>query len=800
MDSPPRRCLAISVLAVLLGLSVFCAAPARAQAPLPPSLTLDARFAPPQGIARDDLGGSATDIPSAIAVDGQRIYTVGEVRDSAGDSNLGIVARGPDGLYDTGFSGDGKLVLPIAAGTGKDVATDVVVLPDHRLRILASTDVDSSTSTSIDVAIVGLNPDGGFDTTFGAAGSGRVVFPAAAATGVDTPTRLDVGPDGRLAVTGAASDGSKEDLFVSLREANGAPVAGFGTNGVRVVNRAVGALNDRGVDVEFRPGGGIVALVQVETNPDSAINDYVTVLHAFDDTGADDGRFGAGGDLVLPVGQPDTVPGGLLAYGGMLWVSGATHVGSDTDAFVARLDPYGGGFESRRFDMRGTAIDPATLVVSSGSDLDVVASETPTLVVTGSINYNGRPYWAAGAFNAIDGPLAQAGYGDLLIPTDEYGAIVGLAPSPDGWAAIAGSLVDTSSNFDTSFGTARLLLDADKQCDVAVDAVEPLEITVAGPSAPVTLRVTNAGSRVCTGTVSVPAPYALEGGPVVLGPIGPKATATTSGLRLAYRGPRRRDDVVEFRASAPGDAKPENDTRPVKVLFSYCELLLRTVGRAPVAPTEGARRYELSVHNAGTTACRGVHVGVTEGGKLAGRQDRFTLAANRSASVDVRAAVASGARPGGRAKLTFRAYASGDAVPGNESATLTARLVGVGDSDVRGASARGFHGTARGGTGNRSRSLLRLRRVEVAVQRLGRDCRWLAGASGTLRRVRPATGGKCARRIWSRAGGTRNWRLSLRRALPPGSYVLYSRAVTGAGFREASFSARDRNRLTFHVP
>ncbi len=223
----------------------------------------------------------------------------------------------------------------------------------------------------------------------------------------------------------------------------------------------------------------------------------------------------------------------------------------------------------------------------------------------------------------------------------------------------------------------------------------------------------------CAGTVSAPAPYALEGGPVALGQIGPGATAATSGLRLAYRGPRRRDDVVEFRASAPGDVNAKNDTRPVRVRYSYCDLALRTVGRAPVAPTEGSRRYELDVRNDGTTPCEGVHVDVTGGGRPAGRQDRFGLGANRSAAVPVRAVVARGGRPGGQAKLTFRAIANGDVAPENDSVTVAARLVGVGDSDVHGASARGFHGTARGGSGSRSRSLrgLRARRAGGSAAR-----------------------------------------------------------------------------------
>ena len=139
------------------------------------------------------------------------------------------------------------------------------------------------------------------------------MFPAGPAN--DVPSRIIAGPDGRLAIVGSRSNGSRDDLFVSLREADGSPVSGFGTNGVRVLDRGgtVSGVSmvDRGVDVEFR-NGGLLALVLVETDPGSGFN-YVAALHAFDATGADDPTFSDDGDLVLAVGEPDTVPGGLVA-------------------------------------------------------------------------------------------------------------------------------------------------------------------------------------------------------------------------------------------------------------------------------------------------------------------------------------------------------------------------------------------------------------------------------------------------------------------------------------------------------
>ena len=578
-----------------------------------------------------------------------------------------------------------------------------------------------------------------------------------------------LGAGGRLAVTGAARNTSgREDVFVSLREPDGSPVAGFGTGGVRVLDAAGNALlNDRGVDVEFRPGGGLLVLAQVETNLADSINDYQAVLRGFSEvTGADDAAFNGTGSLVIPAGQPDTVPGGLMVYQGRIWASGATKVGTDTDAFIARLNPDGSGVETRRYDMRGTAIDSGQLVVSSGSDLDVVPGIVPTLIVTGSINYNSRPYWAAAAFNNLDGPLAAAGFGDFLLPTDEYGAIVGVAASPDGWAAIAGSLVDINASFDTSFGTARLLVDADKACDLALDVVAPLEMTMpASGVAPVALRVTNGGTKTCTGGLSVPAPYALEGGATAF-ELPPGAVATTAGVRLRYSGPRRRDDQLTLRVSGAGDTNAENDVRSLKVLFSYCDVALEAARGTPRAPTEGPRRYELSVRNLGTTTCRGVRIAVARGGALAGASERFNLLAGRSATVDVRAVVAAGGRAGRRAAITFRVLAGADvtlrAARANDLLTLRPKLVGVGDSDVRKWGARGFRGSARGGKGVKDERLLRLRAVEVAVQRAGPGCRSLAGASGRLRKA--GSGRACAQGVAEGEGPARLAALAARRA------------------------------------
>jgi hypothetical protein len=72
----------------------------------------------------------------------------------------------------------------------------------------------------------------------------------------------------------------------------------------------------------------------------------------------------------------------------------------------------------------------------------------------------------------------------------------------------------------------------------------------------------------------------------------------------------------------------------------------------------------------------------------------------------------------------------------------------------------------------------RVARVEVAISRAaGRRCRF-AAATGKLGKAR-----SCSKPLWLRAKGTTSFSLSLKRALPRGSYTIQVRAVDAAGNR-----------------
>jgi len=124
----------------------------------------------------------------------------------------------------------------------------------------------------------------------------------------------------------------------------------------------------------------------------------------------------------------------------------------------------------------------------------------------------------------------------------------------------------------------------------------------------------------------------------------------------------------------------------------------------------------------------------------------------------------------------------------------TSRIVGLAAS-VRARKLKRFHGTARDADDG-------VKRVDVAlVQLLGgaraarKSCRALT-SSGRLKRVAPVRG-RCRPSIYLRAKGATKWSFTLRRRLPRGRYVLYSRATDKAGQRESGF--KHGNRRAFRV-
>jgi len=70
------------------------------------------------------------------------------------------------------------------------------------------------------------------------------------------------------------------------------------------------------------------------------------------------------------------------------------------------------------------------------------------------------------------------------------------------------------------------------------------------------------------------------------------------------------------------------------------------------------------------------------------------------------------------------------------------------------------------------------------------------GSSLRHARIRPRG---LRRPTWLRATGFSHWAYALKKRLPPGKYVIYSRATGANGLSESNFTAADKNRVQFTV-
>jgi uncharacterized delta-60 repeat protein len=111
---------------------------------------------------------------------------------------------------------------------------------------------------------------------------------------------------------------------------------------------------------------------------------------------------------------------------------------------------------------------------------------------------------------------------------------------------------------------------------------------------------------------------------------------------------------------------------------------------------------------------------------------------------------------------------------------------------VLAAKLKKFSGTAADGDGDG------LQKVQIAViKKVGKRCFAMKNAKGKFKRVK-AKGKQCPQR-WLAAKGKAKWSFKLKRELAPGRYIVYARAVDGAGLAETRFSRKLRNRYAFRV-
>lgn len=117
---------------------------------------------------------------------------------------------------------------------------------------------------------------------------------------------------------------------------------------------------------------------------------------------------------------------------------------------------------------------------------------------------------------------------------------------------------------------------------------------------------------------------------------------------------------------------------------------------------------------------------------------------------------------------------------------------------LQAAKLTGFSGTAADPDGS-TIAKVQIALVQASTAKAGSaaTCLELKNAKGQFKTVK-AKRGNCPL-LWLQAKGTAKWSFKLKTVLPPGRYVVYSRAVEASGLAEETFSRAAGNRFAFRL-
>jgi uncharacterized delta-60 repeat protein len=194
--------------------------------------SLDTSFSS-DGIATVSLGSAYDSARSVTVTADDKTLVAGFYYGSSGQTTLGIARFNNDGSLDTGFDGDGKLLVGDRVFVDADLSTiRVTALADGKFLVGATVGY----SDGFQATLYRYNSDGTLDSTFGTAGKQRLNINNLAYLYLND---LQVTGDGKIVLGVSANQGTPSapnfDFAAVRLNANGSLDTSFGTNGITTV-------------------------------------------------------------------------------------------------------------------------------------------------------------------------------------------------------------------------------------------------------------------------------------------------------------------------------------------------------------------------------------------------------------------------------------------------------------------------------------------------------------------------------------------------------------------------------------
>lgn len=285
--------------------------------------TLDGDFNGTGKVSTDFDGGTDFGASTAVQPDGKII--VAGYASNGFDDDFAVVRYNTDGSLDNSFSLDGKATTDF--GMGNDRGSSVVLQSDGKIVLAGST----SNGSDIDLALVRYNTDGTLDNSFGVAGKMSTDFGSSDDLGLS----LAIQPDGKLLVAGYTTFGSETNFALARYTAEGTLDNSFSVDGK--VTADFGSSNSLGQAVALQPDGKIVVSGSASNGSDE---DFAVVR--FNSDGTLDNSFSGDGkvttDFAMSADAGNSV---AIQPDGKIVVSGYGNIGSGDVFLVVRYNADG---------------------------------------------------------------------------------------------------------------------------------------------------------------------------------------------------------------------------------------------------------------------------------------------------------------------------------------------------------------------------------------------------------------------------------------------------------------------------
>lgn len=315
----------------LLRISSIIAAKAAALSLLAQAGALDPTFAT-AGKYVQNFGANDNLTCVQVQPDG-KILAAGTAINANFSGKLLVIRLNPDGTLDSGFDGDGTLVVN---SFNESYAYDLFVQADGKIVVVGAR-YDANFSASM--LALRLNADGTLDTSFGTGGYSEPDVSA----GDDFAYAAAPLGNGQFLMAGSRIDANFNNQPVVTRlNADGSVDNTFGNNGIAEVT--VNQIENQFWSIGVQADGRIVASGSFSRDIGGGLSDRDVLVACFDVDGVLDPTFGTGGTVVKAItpNEQDVAFGQALDASGNIFLAGFTEQANFSyDGFLLEMDDSG---------------------------------------------------------------------------------------------------------------------------------------------------------------------------------------------------------------------------------------------------------------------------------------------------------------------------------------------------------------------------------------------------------------------------------------------------------------------------